>query len=65
MNFGVPKEVRDLENRVGLTPAGVHALVKLGNTVYVEARAGDGAGFSDENFRAVGAEVVYSAEEVY
>lgn len=65
MNFGVPKEVRDLENRVGLTPAGVHALVEVGHKVYVERSAGAGAGFSDENYRAVGAEIVYSAEEVY
>lgn len=65
MNYGVPKEVRDLENRVGLTPAGVHALVGFGHTVYVQGGAGDGAGFSDEDFRAVGAQIVYSAEEAY
>lgn len=65
MNFGVPKEVRDMENRVGLTPAGVHALVKVGHKVYVEHNTGVGAGFSDENYRAVGAEIVYSAEELY
>ncbi len=65
MNFGVPKEVRDLESRVGLTPAGVHALVSAGHTVYIERNAGANAGFSDDNFRAVGAEIVYSAEEVY
>ncbi len=65
MNFGVPKEVRDLEYRVGLTPAGVHALVEAGHTVYFERGLGIGAGFSDENYEAVGGEVVYSAEEVY
>ncbi len=65
MNFGVPKEVRDLENRVGLTPAGVHALVGAGHKVYVERGAGAGAGFSDENYRTVGGEIVYSAEEAY
>jgi alanine dehydrogenase len=65
MNFGVPKEVREMENRVGLTPAGVHALVEVGHKVYVERSAGAGAGFSDENYRAMGAEIVYSAEEVY
>ena len=65
MNFGVPKEVRDLENRVGMTPAGAHALVGFGQTVYVERSGGDGAGFSDENYRAVGAEIVYSADEAY
>ena len=65
MNYGVPKEVRDLENRVGLTPAGVHALVQAGHTVYVQGGLGTGAGFTDENYRAVGAEVVYSAEEAF
>ncbi len=65
MNFGVPKEVRDLENRVGLTPAGVHALVGAGHRVYIERGAGAGAGFSDENYRSVGADIVYSAEEAY
>ncbi len=65
MDFGVPKEVRESENRVGLTPAGVHALVEAGHRVYIERGAGLGAGFSDENYRAVRAEIVYSAEEAY
>ena len=65
MNYGVPKEVRESENRVGLTPAGVHALVSAGHTVYVEEGAGNGAGFTDENYRTVGAEIVYSAEEAW
>jgi alanine dehydrogenase len=65
MNYGVPKEVRELEKRVGVTPAGAHALVGYGHTVYVEQGAGDGAGFTDENYRTVGAEIVYSAEEAW
>lgn len=65
MEFGVPREVRDLEKRVGLTPAGVLALVQAGHTVYVEKDGGTGAGFSDENYRQAGAQVVYSAAEVY
>ncbi|CAG0944840.1 alanine dehydrogenase [Anaerolineae bacterium] len=65
MNYGVPKEVRELENRVGLTPAGAHALHEAGHAVYVERGAGVGAGFSDENYRAVGATIVYSADEAY
>jgi len=65
MNFGVPKEVRDLEQRVGLTPAGVYALVKAGHTVYIERGAGHGAGFSDEAYRGVGGQIIYSAEEAY
>lgn len=65
MNFGVPKETRDLEMRVGLTPAGVLALVQAGHTVYVEQDAGAGAGFRDENYRRAGAQVVYTPAEVY
>jgi len=51
--------------RLGLTPAGVQALVQAGHIVYVERNAGLGAGFSDEDYRAAGAEIVYSAEETY
>lgn len=65
MEFGVPKEVRDLEKRVGLTPAGVQALVRAGHVVYVESNAGVGAGFTDEHYRNVGATIVYSAAEAY
>lgn len=65
MNFGVPKEVRDLEKRVGLTPVGVRTLVKAGHTVYVERDAGIGAGFPDESYRDAGAHIVYSAAEAY
>ncbi len=65
MNFGVPREVRDLESRVGLTPAGVQALVQAGHTVYLQSKAGLGAGFTDEHYRAVGGTIVYTAEEAY
>lgn len=65
MEFGIPKEIRDLESRVGLTPAGVASLVRHGHTVYVEKDAGVAAGFSDETYRHSGANVVYSAAEVY
>jgi len=65
MEFGVPVEVRDLEKRVGLTPAGVHTLTLAGHHVYVERNAGAGAGFSDENYRHAGANIVYAAEEAY
>lgn len=63
--IGVPKEVRDLETRVGLTPAGVLALAQAGHTVYVQTHAGDKAGFSDEAYRRAGAQIVYSASEAY
>ena len=65
MEFGVPREVRDLEMRVGLAPGGVLTLTRAGHTVYVEAKAGNGSGFSDEDYRQAGAQIVYSATEVY
>jgi alanine dehydrogenase len=65
MEFGVPKEIRDLETRVGLTPAGVVALTQAGHTVYVERDAGAGAGFSDEDYARTGAQIVFSAAEAY
>jgi len=65
MEFGIPKEVRDLESRVGLTPAGVSSLVRQGHAVYVEKNAGLAAGFADDTYRHSGATVVYSAAEVY
>jgi alanine dehydrogenase len=65
MEFGIPKEIRDLESRVGLTPAGVSTLVRHGHIVYVEKNAGVGAGFEDEHYRSSGANIVYSAAEVY
>ncbi len=65
MEFGVPKEVRDLETRVGLTPAGVLALIQAGHIVYVEREAGATAGFTDEHYRRAGAQIVYSAAEAY
>lgn len=65
MEFGVPKEVRDLEARVGLTPGGVHTLVSLGHTVYVERGAGLASGFTDEKYRLSGAQLVFSPDEAY
>lgn len=65
MIFGVPKEVRELENRVGLTPVGARALVQAGHTVYVQHDAGTGSGYTDEEYRESGATIVYSAAEAY
>jgi alanine dehydrogenase len=64
-SFGVPKEVRPREDRVGLTPAAVDALVKASHQVFVEREAGSGAGFPDEAYRAVGGQIVYNAKEAY
>ena len=65
MDFGVPKEIRARERRVGLTPSGVLSLVRHGHVVYVETNAGAGAGFGDAEYRDAGAKIVYSAAEAY
>ncbi|MEZ4766949.1 MAG: alanine dehydrogenase [Caldilineales bacterium] len=65
MDFGIPKEVRDLEMRVGLTPAGVVSLIKRGHRVYLERNAGADAGFRDEHYEQAGAQIVYTADEAY
>lgn len=58
MIIGVPKEIKANENRVALTPAGAHAFVGAGHRVLIERSAGVGSGFSDEEYQAVGAEIV-------
>ena len=65
MIIGVPKEIKNNENRVGMTPAGVAELVKRGHTVYVQATAGVNSGFSDEDYVAVGAKMLPTIEETY
>jgi len=65
MNVGIPKERRDLEQRVGLTPYGVDLLTRAGHICYIETEAGLGAGFSDYHYERVGGHIVYSGEEVY
>jgi len=65
MNVGIPRERRDLELRVGLTPHGVELLTRTGHTCYVESEAGLGAGFTNTHYERAGASIVYSGEEVY
>ena len=65
MRFGIPKETLYEEKRVALAPAGVDTLVRAGHTVYIESGAGLGSHFSDEEYRATGAQIVYSAEEAF
>ncbi len=65
MLIGVPKEIKNNENRVGLTPAGVAEFRKHGHDVYVQATAGNGSGFSDAEYEQAGATVLATIEEVY
>jgi len=65
MIIGVPKEIKTAENRVGATPAGVDALVKAGHKVLVEKGAGEGSGFSNEEYRQAGAEIVPTAADAW
>ncbi|QJW89073.1 alanine dehydrogenase [Spirosoma taeanense] len=65
MVIGVPKEIKNNENRVALTPAGVTELRKHGHTVYVQVNAGEGSGFEDEEYIAAGAIMLPTIQEVY
>ena len=65
MIIGVPQEIKNNENRVGMTPAGVAELVKRGHQVYVQHEAGIHSGFADEDYTAVGARILPTIEEVY
>lgn len=65
MIIGVPKEIKNNENRVALTPAGVQEFVKRGHTVYVQSTAGEGSGFSNEEYVAAGAKMLPTIEETY
>ena len=65
MIIGVPKEVKDHESRVGITPAGVKALVDAGHKVLVETNAGRLSSFTDDEYQAVGAEIVGDAGNVW
>ncbi|MEY4993253.1 MAG: hypothetical protein RIS82_375 [Actinomycetota bacterium] len=65
MLIGVPKEIKNNENRVALTPAGVHELVRFGHSVLVESHAGVGSGFSDRDYEAEGATIANSAQQVW
>ena len=65
MIIGVAKEIKNNENRVGLTPAGADALVKTGHKVLIEKSAGVGSGFEDESYTAVGAEIVADKKKIF
>ncbi|HEY3429690.1 MAG TPA: alanine dehydrogenase [Cyclobacteriaceae bacterium] len=65
MIIGVPKEIKNNENRVALTPAGTQELIKRGHTVYIQKNAGAGSGFSDEEYAKAGGKMIDKAEEVF
>lgn len=65
MLIGVPKEIKTNENRVGLVPSGAEALVANGHQVFIETTAGEGSGFSDADYVAVGAQILPTADAVW
>ena len=65
MIIGVPKEIKEQEQRVGLLPSGTHELTKHGHSVLVETNAGLGSGYSDQDYVKAGAEIVEQAKEVF
>ena len=65
MIIGIPKEIKNNENRVGMTPAGVAELTRRGHQVYVQHEAGQNSGFADEAYVAVGAGILPTIEETY
>lgn len=65
MKIGVPKEIKNNENRVAMTPSGVHEMIRHGHKVYVQHTAGEGSGFSDEDYVKAGAEILPGIEETY
>ena len=65
MKIGIPKEIKNNENRVGMTPAGVAELVAHGHEVFVQHTAGEGSGFPDERYEKVGAKILPTIEDTY
>lgn len=65
MIIGIPKEIKNNENRVGMTPSGVAELVKRGHQVYIQHTAGINSGFPDDAYLSVGAQILPTMEETY
>lgn len=65
MIIGIPKEIKNNENRVALTPAGTKELTKRGHTVYVQHTAGENSGFPDDAYKAAGAMILPAIENIY
>ena len=65
MLIGVPKEIKNHEYRVGLTPSSAQELIDLGHSVLVETNAGHAVGFDDDDYRAIGAEIAPDAKSIF
>ena len=65
MIVGVPKEIKNNEFRVGMTPSGVNSFINNGHTVLIQKDAGQGSGYKDSDYSSVGAEICDSIEEIY
>src|SRR4051794_21500596 len=65
MIIGIPKEIKNNENRISLTPAGAHVLIAAGHKVVIEHGAGEGSGFTDEDYSKEGVQVLLEAAEVW
>nr|AIA16611.1 HRDC domain protein [uncultured bacterium] len=65
MKIGLPKEIKDNEYRVGLTPAGVQALSQAGHDVYVQKTAGEGSGFTDDQYVKAGGQLLDTADDIW
>ena len=65
MTIGVPREIKNNENRVAITPAGVHALTTRNHRVLIERAAGEGSGIFDEEYTSAGAEIAQTAAQVF
>ncbi|MGW5340855.1 alanine dehydrogenase [Rhodococcus pyridinivorans] len=65
MRIGIPREIKNHEYRVAITPAGVHELAERGHEVTIESGAGLGSSFSDDDFKAAGAQILSSADQVW
>jgi len=65
MIIGVPKEIKNNEKRVALSPYGADELVQLGHTIYIEKDAGIGSGFTNSSYSSIGAKIVDTIEEIY
>ncbi|MEP1221221.1 MAG: alanine dehydrogenase, partial [Maribacter dokdonensis] len=65
MIVGIPKEIKNNESRVGMTPAGVFELVKNNHKVYVQSEAGEGSGFFNQDYQQAGAIILDTIGQVY